>query len=43
MAVSYGQYDFAKQKGGLVCCWSIKNPEVCNISNPADVFLSPAI
>lgn len=27
LAVGYGQFEYNKQKGGLVCCWSIKNPE----------------
>ncbi|XP_064607493.1 dynein axonemal intermediate chain 4-like [Liolophura sinensis] len=27
IAVGYGQYDFTRQKPGLVCCWSLKNPE----------------
>jgi WD40 repeat protein len=27
VAVGYGQFQYMKQKGGLVCCWSIKNPE----------------
>jgi len=29
LAVGYGQFDFSNQKSGLICCWSIKNPEVC--------------
>ena len=31
IAVGYGQFEYSRQKGGLVCCWSLKNPEV--ISN----------
>lgn len=27
IAIGYGQYEFTNQKGGLVCCWSLKNPE----------------
>lgn len=27
LAVGYGQFEFNKQKSGLVCCWSLKNPE----------------
>ncbi|XP_071952753.1 dynein axonemal intermediate chain 4-like isoform X2 [Antedon mediterranea] len=27
LAVGYGQFGFSEQKGGLVCCWSLKNPE----------------
>ena len=27
-AVGYGQFEFSDQKSGLVCCWSLKNPEV---------------
>nr|KAG5695976.1 hypothetical protein BaRGS_023355 [Batillaria attramentaria] len=27
IAVGYGQFDFTNQKSGLVCCWSLKNPE----------------
>lgn len=27
LAVGYGQFEFTNQKGGLVCCWSLKNPE----------------
>ena len=32
LAIGYGQFEYSKQKGGLVCCWSLKNPEVscCN-------------
>uniref|UniRef100_H3AVV7 Dynein axonemal intermediate chain 4 n=1 Tax=Latimeria chalumnae TaxID=7897 RepID=H3AVV7_LATCH len=26
LAVGYGQFDFKEQKGGLACCWSLKNP-----------------
>ncbi|XP_028666813.1 dynein axonemal intermediate chain 4 [Erpetoichthys calabaricus] len=26
LAVGYGEFDFRDQKGGLVCCWSLKNP-----------------
>ena len=26
-AVGYGQFEFSDQKSGLVCCWSLKNPE----------------
>lgn len=26
LAVGYGQFGFKEQKGGLVCCWSLKNP-----------------
>ncbi|CAJ0914802.1 unnamed protein product [Ranitomeya imitator] len=25
LAVGYGQYGFKEQKGGLACCWSLKN------------------
>ena len=28
LAVGYGQFAFGDDKQGLVCCWSIKNPEV---------------
>ncbi|XP_033111453.1 WD repeat-containing protein 78-like [Anneissia japonica] len=28
LAAGYGQFGFSDQKGGLVCCWSLKNPEV---------------
>ena len=28
LAVGYGQFGFTEQKGGLACCWSLKNPEV---------------
>ena len=31
LAIGYGQFDYSKQKGGLVCCWSLKNPEVWTI------------
>ncbi|XP_074640566.1 dynein axonemal intermediate chain 4-like [Tubulanus polymorphus] len=27
LAVGYGQFEFTGQKTGLVCCWSLKNPE----------------
>jgi len=27
LAVSYGQFDFTNQKDGMVCFWSLKNPE----------------
>lgn len=27
LAVGYGEFVFSEQKGGLACCWSIKNPE----------------
>ncbi|KAJ8305685.1 hypothetical protein KUTeg_016230 [Tegillarca granosa] len=27
IAVGYGQFDFAHQRSGIVCCWSLKNPE----------------
>merc|ERR1711865_272690 len=27
LAVSYGQFDFINQKDGMVCFWSLKNPE----------------
>ncbi|PIK46217.1 putative WD repeat-containing protein 78 [Apostichopus japonicus] len=27
LAVGYGQFGFTEQKGGIVCCWSLKNPE----------------
>ncbi|KAL3868793.1 hypothetical protein ACJMK2_041553 [Sinanodonta woodiana] len=26
-AIGYGQFEFSNQKEGLVCCWSLKNPE----------------
>ena len=28
LAVGYGEFTYSDQKGGLACCWSIKNPEV---------------
>jgi len=31
LAVGYGQFGFTEQnkpKGGLACCWNLKNPEV---------------
>ena len=28
LAVGYSQFGFTEQKGGLACCWSLKNPEV---------------
>ncbi|XP_031569153.1 WD repeat-containing protein 78-like isoform X2 [Actinia tenebrosa] len=27
LAVGYGEFSYSGQKGGLACCWSIKNPE----------------
>lgn len=33
LAVGYGQFDYAHEKSGLVCCWSLKNPTVLFISN----------
>jgi hypothetical protein len=27
LAVGYGQFEYTEQKAGLVCCWSLKNPE----------------
>ncbi|XP_072173395.1 dynein axonemal intermediate chain 4-like [Diadema setosum] len=27
LACGYGQFGFTEQKGGLACCWSLKNPE----------------
>ncbi|XP_064626087.1 dynein axonemal intermediate chain 4-like isoform X1 [Lineus longissimus] len=27
IAVGYGQFEFTGQKSGIVCCWSLKNPE----------------
>ncbi|XP_013413827.1 WD repeat-containing protein 78-like [Lingula anatina] len=27
IAIGYGQFEFTNQKGGMVCCWSLKNPE----------------
>jgi WD40 repeat protein len=27
LAVSYGQFDFTNQRDGMVCFWSLKNPE----------------
>lgn len=27
IAVGYGQFEFTAQKSGLICCWSLKNPE----------------
>ncbi|KAL5017570.1 hypothetical protein ScPMuIL_007159 [Solemya velum] len=27
IAVGYGQFEFFNQRSGLVCCWSLKNPE----------------
>eukprot|EP01137_Pigoraptor_chileana_P023875 Opistho-2@90917 len=27
VAVGYGQFNYAEQTTGLVCCWSLKNPE----------------
>ncbi|XP_005105983.1 WD repeat-containing protein 78 isoform X2 [Aplysia californica] len=35
VAVGYGQFEFTKQKPGIVCCWCIKNPEY-----PERVFTS---
>ncbi|XP_007908233.1 dynein axonemal intermediate chain 4 isoform X2 [Callorhinchus milii] len=26
LAVGYGEFEYTNQKGGLVCCWSLKNP-----------------
>ncbi|XP_067846470.1 dynein axonemal intermediate chain 4 isoform X2 [Heptranchias perlo] len=26
LAVGYGQFGYKEQKGGLICCWSLKNP-----------------
>jgi len=30
VAVGYGEFEYVKQNAGvgLVCCWSLKNPEV---------------
>ena len=33
LAVGYGQFEFTEQKGGLICCWSLKNPEVGSYSS----------
>jgi len=45
LAVGYGEFVFSEQKGGLACCWSIKNPEItswgCYFANKSfkqDVF-----
>ncbi|XP_033737005.1 WD repeat-containing protein 78-like isoform X1 [Pecten maximus] len=27
IAIGYGQFEFSNQKSGLICCWSLKNPE----------------
>ena len=27
--MGYGNLDFGGQEEGAVCCWSLKNPEVC--------------
>ncbi|XP_028413051.1 WD repeat-containing protein 78-like isoform X2 [Dendronephthya gigantea] len=27
LAVGYGEFEFSNQKGGVACCWSLKNPE----------------
>ncbi|CAH1772344.1 unnamed protein product [Owenia fusiformis] len=27
VAIGYSQFEFTNQKGGLICCWSLKNPE----------------
>ncbi|XP_048581208.1 dynein axonemal intermediate chain 4-like isoform X2 [Nematostella vectensis] len=27
LGVGYGEFSYSNQKGGLACCWSIKNPE----------------
>jgi len=27
VAVGYGQFEYVKQDSGLLCCWSLKNPE----------------
>ena len=32
--MGYGEFVFSEQKGGLACCWSIKNPEVVELSTP---------
>ena len=29
LAVGYGSLQLGNDAGGLLCCWSIKNPEVC--------------
>ncbi|XP_078075499.1 dynein axonemal intermediate chain 4 [Mustelus asterias] len=26
LAVGYGQFGYKEQRGGLICCWSLKNP-----------------
>ena len=31
--MGYGEFVFSEQKGGLACCWSIKNPEVIKPTN----------
>ena len=31
--MGYGEFVFSEQKGGLACCWSIKNPEVTETVN----------
>ena len=28
VAIGYGQFEYVKHDGGLLCCWSLKNPEV---------------
>lgn len=39
LAVSYGQFDFADQRDGLIAFWSMKNPEYpeCVLHTPAGV------
>ena len=39
LAVGYGEFVFSEQKGGLACCWSIKNPEVTEPVNQTFYFV----
>ncbi|ELU18109.1 hypothetical protein CAPTEDRAFT_219442 [Capitella teleta] len=42
LAVAYGQYEFSKQKSGLICCWSLKNPEMTlSFQYPERVYTRP--
>ena len=29
VAVGYGKFSASDESIGLICCWSLKNPEVC--------------
>ena len=31
IAVGYGEFEFSDQKSGLICCWCLKNPDVCTM------------